>query len=281
MAEEQGLNHSICLKEYINQKDYEEINNLQKICRDKDRTNLKLELDYKLHLAGHSEIRPMNSNEFLYYADGSLISYLGICSFGGNSAEINGMTHPDWRRKGIFSRLLGLALEECRRRNFADVLLLTDRESAEGTNFIVNAGGIYDFSEYRMQLILENCMEDIPPLCLAETILSEGNESPEVGDFEEAEKDQIIYRIEISGEKIGTVKIKYGSDPAFISGFQLLPEERGKGYGKKAFKEALRLIFNSNIKTVELDVDSQNEAALHLYRSFGFRDISIMDYYRK
>ncbi|WP_367114841.1 GNAT family N-acetyltransferase [Clostridium sp.] len=52
-------------------------------------------------------------NEFLYYIDGVLIAYLGISSFGGNNGEINGMTHPDFRRNGLFTKLFQLAIEEC------------------------------------------------------------------------------------------------------------------------------------------------------------------------
>ncbi|MBU3161081.1 hypothetical protein KPL37_15255 [Clostridium frigoris] len=45
---EKVLNETICLKQYISKKEYKEINELEKICRLLDRSNLKLELDYKL-----------------------------------------------------------------------------------------------------------------------------------------------------------------------------------------------------------------------------------------
>ena len=40
-----------------------------------------------------------------------LVAYLGISCFGGNIGEINGMTHPDWRRKGIFKKLFEIAMD--------------------------------------------------------------------------------------------------------------------------------------------------------------------------
>jgi hypothetical protein len=39
----------ICLKSYISEQDYREINRLEELCRLQDRVNLKLEADYKLH----------------------------------------------------------------------------------------------------------------------------------------------------------------------------------------------------------------------------------------
>ena len=64
------LNQVICLKEYITEKEYKEINKLQVICSSKDKVNLKLELDYKLNIYKNSEIGIKNINEFLYYVDG-------------------------------------------------------------------------------------------------------------------------------------------------------------------------------------------------------------------
>lgn len=104
---EKILNQTICLKQHISEKEYKEINQLKDICRLQDKTNLKLELDYKINMSRSSEIGLTNINEFLYYIDGILVAYLGISSFGGsNIGEVNGMTHPDFRRNGLFKKSL-------------------------------------------------------------------------------------------------------------------------------------------------------------------------------
>ena len=59
-----------------------------------------------------------------------------------------------------------------------------------------------------------------------------------------------------------------------------MPDFRGKGYGKAALKEAIRLINEKNIYEVGLDVECKNNTALNLYKSCGFEEKSVMNYYK-
>src|SRR5690554_5198796 len=114
----------IKLKENLDENDYKDINILKNICEDYDETYLKLEIDFKLK---NSNDRSDNSNlinEFMFYEGNKLIGYAGIGSFG--SLEVNGMVHPDYRRKGIFSRLFSLVKDEFNKRNTNEMLLLSD-----------------------------------------------------------------------------------------------------------------------------------------------------------
>ena len=287
------LDQSICLKQYISEKDYNEINQLREICSSKDKTNLKLELDYKLNVSRNSEIGLKNINEVLYYVDEVLIAYLGISSFGGsNIGEINGMTHPDFRRKGIFKKLLEVAIVECKKRNFNKLLLLSDGKSNSGIEFIKAACGNYDFSEYRMKLINKTKLENINPISLRKAgkldgkeigrqnaIFFNGSEECESFPEEEEELNNITYLVQLKEEIIGKIKVDYNDNSAFICGFGILPAFRGKGYGKAALMEALRLINEKDITEVGLDVEAKNNTALNLYQSCGFEEQSVMDYY--
>jgi predicted GNAT family acetyltransferase len=98
-------NPSVKLKEKLDIKDYEDINNLQKLCLKTDQTTLKLELDYKLSRAEEKSEDLRNINEFMFYDENKLIGYAGIGHYGGDAIEVNGMVHPEYRRKGVFSRL--------------------------------------------------------------------------------------------------------------------------------------------------------------------------------
>jgi len=289
---EKELNQCICLKEYISLKDYKEINQLKDLCRSKDKTNLKLELDYKLNRNKNSEIGLKNINEFFYYVEEVLVAYLGISSFGANIGELNGITHPEFRRKGIFKKLFQLAVEECGKRNFNKTLLLTDGKSESGTEFIKAVQGNYDFSEYRMKRINKNDLESMDIIILKKAGKQDGkligkqngiffNDTEESESFpeEEEELNRITYMVELKEEIIGKIKVNYNNDSAFISGFGILPAFRGKGYGKAALKGALCLINERNIPETELDVECKNGAALNLYKSCGFEEKSVIDYY--
>ena len=58
---------SINLRESLDAKSYTHINNLQRLCLEHDRTNLKLELDYKLSRAEGKPGSLKTINEFMCY----------------------------------------------------------------------------------------------------------------------------------------------------------------------------------------------------------------------
>lgn len=290
---QKAVNQVICLKEYITEKDYKEINSFQETCSINDKVNLKLELDYKLEVAKDSEIGLNNINEFLYYIDETLVGYLGISSFGSNIGEINGMTHPNWRRKGIFKKLFEIAAKEWSKRNFDKILLLSDGKSDSGGEFINNIGGKYDFSEYRMKRVSSVIPERINSISLRKAekddikeIAKQNsiyfNDSEEAIETSEMEKalDEKMYMVELNGKIIGKINIEYSENLAFIFGFGILPNFRGKGYGKAALKEAICLINEKDIYEIELDVECNNSTALNLYKACGFEEKSIMNYYK-
>ncbi|SCX96415.1 GNAT family N-acetyltransferase [Alkaliphilus peptidifermentans] len=286
-------NPMISLKQYISEKDFKEINQLRELCFLHDKTNLKLELDYKLNISRNTEVGLNTIDEFLYYNDEALVAYLGISSFGGsNVGEINGMVHPDFRRKGLFKKLFELAIDECRKRRFNKLLLLTDGNSNSGIEFIKAVKGEYDFSEYRMRLINKNNEIIKSSISLREAGKHDRKEIARQnsiyfnhsGEFvcfpeEEEQINETTYMVELEEAVIGKIKVEYSDNSAFISGFGILPDYRGKGYGKEALKVALWLINGRKIYETELDVECKNKNALDLYKDCGFKEQSVMNYY--
>lgn len=287
-------NDSIVLKEYITEPDYRDIIRLEELCHRQDGTNLKLEADYRLHRTKKQLSRIQEINELLYYADGMLVAYLGIASFGGmDVAELNGMTHPEFRRMGLFSKLLRLAAEECGKRDFGKVLLLSDGKSESGLAFIRSVSGVYDFSERRMSLpsipeaeqtglvtLRKVSNKDVKEVERLNAMIFGGSGAEDALPEDEERLQGFTYFVERDSSVIGKIKVSYSDAPAFISGFGIVPEERGKGFGKAALREALRLIRLRGITEAELDVETRNDNALSIYKSCGFEERSVMDYYR-
>ena len=143
--------HSISMKLELNEEDYKAIKNLEAICYEKQRTYLKLELDFKRHQKKNS-IKNKIMTEFLYFENEILVGYLGLCNFGRDIVEVSGMVHPEFRRKGIFKKLYLLAKEEWRKICPSEVLLLCDHASLSGLDFINSLGAEYASSEYKMCL---------------------------------------------------------------------------------------------------------------------------------
>lgn len=287
-----GENQFIVLKKYIEDEDYEKLAYLQKLCKDQDKIELKLELEYKLTVRS-GQWNPVKAvNEFLYYDGEELVGYIGISSFSGGNAELNGMVHPNWRRRGIFKRLYELAIDECRRRDFERILLLCDDKSEAGKAFIGSTGASYAFSEYKMKLGEGKCNIVEKNITVRKAKNSDAEEigrqnsiffgSPDIQlEYpEDQEKyNKITYMIELKGKTIGKIRVDSDGDSSYIYGFGILPEYRGKGYGREALAATLDLIKKNNIRNIYLDVAAKNNTALNLYTSCGFRQEAVMNYY--
>ncbi len=289
-------NPNIKLKEKLDQNDYDDINNLQKLCLEVDKTTLKLELDYKLSRAeGKSEVLN-NINEFMYYDENMLIGYMGIGHYGGDAIEVNGMVHPKYRRRGVFRRLFSLVKDEWGKRELRKMLLLSDHNSISGLEFIKYACAEYDFSEYEMHLrneaeqdlMLNNVVlrkatnNDTKEVAWQNSIYfgKECEEEDVLMPEEEEKHGMVIYIAEVDNKTIGKVHLEIGDIVGGIYGLGVLPEYRGKGYGRETLTRAIEKLEESNLKDIMLQVVVKNINALNLYKSCGFQETSTMDYYR-
>ena len=299
----------IKLKETINDDDYNRISCLQDLCAGQDGIALKLELDYKRNVSQCSTnpgIR--DSNEFMFFDGETLIGYLGICQFaGGETFEVNGMVHPDYRRQGVFTKLFYLVKEEWKRRNGGTMYLLCDRKAEPGLSFIKKTGASFRHAEYEMFLRQEaeySNNEDLKRIVFRKALnldameiarqnhiyfndeLPEENMVDNSGTSEnlilpeEEEKKGIsIYLVEIEEKVIGKVHLQLISGTGGIYGLGILPEYRGKGYGRALLLKAVEILKEQKAAQIMLQVAAENETALRLYKSGGFKETSTMHYY--
>lgn len=284
----------IILKKYLDKNDIKLIRNLEDICLTEDNINLKLELEYRIEIKKDYNKSLNDVNEILYYLNDELIGYAGISAFSRNIAEINGMVHPSFRRKGIFTKIIEIALDECRKRNFKEILLLGDDKSASAMKFIKKTKAIYSFSECRM-----TCLEwEVKEINNESIVVKATNKNAEdidrlntlfFGDVssemilpeDEEKNNNITYFIKIDDKIIGKIKTsKEEENSIYISGFGIIPEYRRKGYGRASLVKVLNKLKGENISKIELDVEIKNKNALNLYKSCGFKEGSIMNYYR-
>ena len=204
------------------------------------------------------------------------------------------MVHPSFRRKGIFTKIIEIALDECRKRNFKEILLLGDDKSASAMKFIKKTKAIYSFSECRM-----TCLEwEVKEINNESIVVKATNKNAEdidrlntlfFGDVssemilpeDEEKNNNITYFIKIDDKIIGKIKTsKEEENSIYISGFGIIPEYRRKGYGRASLVKVLNKLKGENISKIELDVEIKNKNALNLYKSCGFKEGSIMNYYR-
>lgn len=240
--------------------------------------------------------------DFLYYEQGLLIGYLGIENHGTKQKEFEGMVHPEYRRRGIGSRLLQAAKEEGRHSGIEQLILTCKRASTSGTAFAKAIDAKLDFSEHQMVL---GTFKDRPVfderVIFRQAVGPEDSEKVALimatdrdNDIERARKyvvdhvkkpDQRFYMLTFGGtdlgcdEPIGSLRLDEMEQQVGIYGFVVCPEYRGKGYGRQLLQEAIHTIHNEGSKGVMLEVDVDNTNALGLYLSCGFEIVTTYDYY--
>jgi len=240
--------------------------------------------------------RPLSeeTNDFLYYEDGKLVGYLNISSYGNKEKELTGMVHPEQRRKGIFRTLLRAAEEECTRRGVQRVILVCEHASHSGLAFAAAIGAHHDFSEHAMILgdfqerrtagervhTRKAGAEDFEALV---TIMATDFGSAEEANFYVTQflqrPGQRFYLGMLNEEAIGCLRLDEMEDEVGIYGFVVLPEHRGRGYGRQILEKTICIIRAEGGKEITLEVETDNVNAIGLYRSCGFQVKTTYDYY--
>jgi ribosomal protein S18 acetylase RimI-like enzyme len=284
----------------LSQEVLDQVRTLERTCLEHDGTSLKLELDYKESLAREREGGDEGNlskveNEFLYKINDQVVAYAGICGFDGATLEVNGMVHPDYRRQGMFTKLMGLVLKSFENRKEKTLLCLCDHDSKSGQGFLNTLDVVYNFSEYEMYLdkdagisgqdygLTFRAATNKDQLLVAEQDALYANKGVDEIDMPlpetEASRGMVIYLAYLNDQVIGKVNIQEINGEAGIYGLGVLPEYRGRGYGRGILNFAVAKAKDHGIDQVMLQVEAENSRALSLYTSCGFKVVSKMDYY--
>jgi ribosomal protein S18 acetylase RimI-like enzyme len=85
--------------------------------------------------------------------------------------------------------------------------------------------------------------------------------------------------VEQRGTPVGTLRITHDGDTGGIYGFAVDPAQQGRGIGRDVLRRSCRLLREEGMRRVGLEVAVENERALGLYTSIGFRPVTTEDYY--
>lgn len=263
-----------------------EIKELQEICEQEGGFQLKLNDDMlEKRDAGRKE-------DFFHYEDDRLVGFLGSYGFG-NKVELCGMVHPDYRRRGIFSKLLEMGLEEAKNRNFRKVLLNAPTDSQSALEFLKTIPCEFAVAEYQMKWQKTELTMD-PAVTVRPSVSIDDFEAEirlEVSGFGMTESEARVMNekirgtageenliIEANGKTAGKMRVAEADGEAWIYGFAIFPELRGKGIGRKALSRVVKMEDQKGL-SVFLEVEAKNAHALGLYESCGFRRYHSQDYY--
>ena len=112
---------------------------------------------------------------------------------------------------------------------------------------------------------------DIPAVCEIEKACFPDPWSEASFESELSGKNPAVYVVaEEDGRVIGHMGVWYILDEGHITNVAVSPEARRKGVGRALVEESLRLGRESGLRGFTLEVRETNEAAIELYKSFGF-----------
>ncbi|MBW4838188.1 MAG: GNAT family N-acetyltransferase, partial [Paenibacillaceae bacterium] len=128
----------------VSPESLEPIRRLEQICRQADGSKLNIGLDNLSKESG--------DHAYLYQVEGSLRGYLGWYTADGAEANLIAMVHPEWRRQGVFRRLVKIASTEMDEQGIQTYRFKVPVDSEPGLRCVEHMGAQYDSTQFAMEL---------------------------------------------------------------------------------------------------------------------------------
>lgn len=282
---------SIVKEPTLTKEQIREIEALIDRCNREDRTKYVFDADDDFKKEG-------DVNAFLLYGDDQLIGCISVFAPMKSEAELLAFTDPDHRRRGYFRRLLAEAVAELKRREIGSLLFVCDHNSASGENAARNLGARYEYSEFLMTypgrerprispderiLIVEAAQEHRNRLIEINrsAFPGHGEEAPHIIDeFYESDRRR-LFTILFEEKIVGMIGIYQDINKKYLHGFCIDGEYRGRGIGGQVLSSmVVRCLEEQENGAIELEVQTDNENALQLYKKVGFEVVTEFRYHR-
>ena len=202
-----------------------------------------------------SEAFPLDDVDLfaIYEIDGVIRSAAAFIEEDEFLYECYGYTKPKYRRQGLFSELLDLAIDEL--PEDSEFLFYTNGKEKDSLAAIHALEAELALEEHMMELDLSAFST---PMC-SESALT----------LEEADLDGTLTRI--YKNPYGLVNISVFSGYYYLYGLEILEQFRGHGHGKTLLHQVLHDLKANNPLPLRLQVSGDNTAALSLYKKTGFQ----------
>lgn len=202
-------------------------------------------------------------------SDGILLAALALIPLDFCTSECIAFTHPEYRQRGLFSRLLSLALKECRD---CDLLFPVSESCAPAMAVLNFLEAQPDHRELKMEQRLSDTLSvslSYPSsfLCCPDHIRSENAR-------------WTLLLPEPDCLPVGCCLTSSVSPGCLcIHHVKIHPRMRGKGYGTALISQMLTILRASGIDRLLLQVSGDNTPAIALYKKTGFQITETLSYY--
>lgn len=247
----------------------------------------------KLELGFLKERSPEVVNDLLVWDGDTLVGFCGLYTFGPEP-ELAGAVDPMHRRRGIGSALVAHALGLAAQRRYPSVLLVTPRATDAGRRFAESKGAVFHHAEHHMELTGAPVGPPPPRPSTAGLLVREASDADKgaiitvlaEGFGEDAAwaglsgLTDIALVAELKGAVVGALRLSLEDDGAGIYGLGVKTDLRGQGIGRAILYEVCLEARRRGATKVTLEVEVDNDNALHLYTSVGFELKTTEDYFR-
>jgi len=259
--------------------------------------------------------RPNHSPEsdlFVAEAGGKVIGYMSVTpELGIGRVVLNSLVHPEYRRKGLATQLYCHAARRASSLGARVVQGSIAEDDVAARNLLSRLGFrfVRRFLELRLELS-EAQLVDGEHFALGCRPLRRGEEDKLVEiqnrsfagtwGYHPNTVEEIAYRVSLSDCcPEGIILIYEGDQPVGycwatideegnkaagtrkgrIHMLGVVPDHRGKGFGRRALLAGLSYLAGGGIEVAEVTVDSENTEACALYESVGFKTWSTTAWY--
>lgn len=201
---------------------------------------------------------------FLMYDGCSLVSFVSVFIPDEGVCEIYANTHPDFRGKGYFARLLELVKEKNGDFHIGKVYIVNDPSCESGTKALETIGAVLESSDYLMRY-----NNDIKP------------NPKKILDLQ-CEMDGVNEKYSgfLGGTQVGHCYVEHNRGTASVFGFWIEEKYRGNGYGTEMLLLLLEHLLLHGSSKILLHVNNANKAAHSMYFNHGFIHDEQIDYWR-
>jgi ribosomal protein S18 acetylase RimI-like enzyme len=226
-------------------------------------------------------------------SNGEVVGIASIFAPRREEGEIAVCVDLPFRRKGVGTSLVHLALDELRTHRVEKALLVCDERSQGGKRFVEACNGVPLFHEYGMRLTAH--VPGVVPEGFSVRLAEYGDGgkmaaicSSAYGDeyasslaFINTSMDAVGRRGYVGllhGRIVGMCFVGFHSDVLSLNTVAVDPAFQGMGLGKALISQVIELVSSPRLSLV-LDVDSTNSKAFGLYRALGFSVEKDIAYY--
>jgi GNAT superfamily N-acetyltransferase len=242
-------------------------------------------------------------NLFVLYEGDTLASAMTVFAPTKNEAEIYALTLPSMRRRGYFNLLYFRAVDEIKRAGISRILFACDRRSDTGFEAVSAHDAVLNHSECELRFTAEDrgfigeyisgCAQKLSlEICVPEDAKKLAPACAKIFGKKRAEAEKYLrrgiadkrrrqYSALLGNETAGLGAVESGADGACIYGLGVMPELRGKGFGRQLLYLLVTEALKDSPAQLRIEADCSNEAACGLYLSSGFEQETIWDYYSR